>query len=177
MTDETPVRTLYEGRWLTLRSRGGWEYAERKHPAGAVIIVAVTPEDRVVLVEQFRVPIQQRTIEMPAGIIGDLGNNDDALSAARRELVEETGYACEHVEYLHAGPSSAGMSTEMMTFVRAQGLHRVGPGGGDDSEDIIVHEVARAEAGKWLMARAADGFSIDPKIFAGLWFIENDDRG
>lgn len=172
MTDENPVRTLYQGRWLTLRTRDGWEYAERNHPAGAVIIVAMTAEDRILLVEQFRVPIQQRTIEMPAGIIGDQGE-DDAFSAARRELEEETGYACERVEYLHAGPSSAGMSTEMMTFVRAHGLSRVGPGGGDDSEDIIVHEVPRAETAAWLMAKAAEGYSIDPKLFAGLWFIDN----
>ena len=65
------------------------------------------------------------------------------------------------------------MSTELMTFVRAHGLRRVGAGGGDDSEDIKVHEVPRAEAGAWLLRKAAAGYSIDPKIFAGLWFIEH----
>ena len=67
-----PVETLYQGRWLSLRQRGRWEYAERNNPGGAVIILAVTPEDRIVFVEQYRVPILQRTIEMPAGLVGDL---------------------------------------------------------------------------------------------------------
>ena len=62
-----PVETLYEGHWLSLRKRGRWEYAERNNPGGAVIILAVTPEDKVLFVEQYRVSILQNTIEMPAG--------------------------------------------------------------------------------------------------------------
>ncbi|HEX7813669.1 NUDIX hydrolase [Dyella sp.] len=182
MTDTTspsqsqpPVETLHQGRWLTLRKRGRWEYVERNNPGGAVIILAVTPDDNVLFVEQYRVAIQQRTIEMPAGLVGDLADQADegALLAASRELEEETGYRCERVEFLHMGPSSSGMSTEMITFVRAFGLTRVGPGGGDESENITVHEVPRTEAGPWLFARAKEGYSIDPKLFAGLWFIEN----
>ena len=61
----------------------------------------------------------------------------------------------------------------MITFVRARGLRRVGPGGGDESEDIVVHEVPLGEAGQWLYARSAEGYSVDPKLFAGLWFIEH----
>jgi len=172
------TETLYRGRWLTLRRRGTWEYAERNTPGGgAVIVIAVTPGDKLLFVEQYRVPIAQKTIEMPAGLIGDLDGHDgeDALLAARRELEEETGYACERVQFVHAGPSSAGMSTEMMVFVHATGLYRTGPGGGDDSEDIVVHEVARREAGAWLLGKAREGYSIDPKLFAGLWFLEHAD--
>ncbi|KRE90951.1 DNA mismatch repair protein MutT [Frateuria sp. Soil773] len=170
-----PVETLYEGRWLSLRKRGRWEYAERNNPGGAVIILAVTPEDKVLFVEQYRVSILQNTIEMPAGLVGDLAGQHDetALLAAQRELEEETGYRCARVEFIHEGPSSSGMSTEMMAFVRAWDLVKVGPGGGDESEDIIVHEVPRREAGAWLFARAAEGYSVDPKLFAGLWFIEH----
>lgn len=170
-----PVETLYEGRWLSLRKRGRWEYAERNNPGGAVIILAVTPDDHVLFVEQYRVSILQNTIEMPAGLVGDLADQSDesALLAARRELEEETGYRCQRIEYVHCGPSSSGMSTEMITFVRAWELERVGPGGGDDTENIVVHEVPRREAGAWLFARAAEGYSIDPKLFAGLWFIEH----
>jgi ADP-ribose pyrophosphatase len=171
-----PVETLCEGRWLSLRKRGRWEYAERNNPAGAVIIVAVTPEDRVLFVEQYRVSILQNTIEMPAGLVGDLADQADesALAAAQRELEEETGYRCASVEFIHRGPSSSGMSTEMISFVRARDLQKVGPGGGDETENIVVHEVPRREAGAWLFARAAEGYSIDPKLFAGLWFIEHD---
>ncbi|HXS03011.1 MAG TPA: NUDIX hydrolase [Rhodanobacter sp.] len=170
-----PVETLCEGRWLSLRKRGRWEFAERNNPGGAVIILAVTAADNVLFVEQYRVSILQNTIEMPAGLVGDLADQPDesALLAAQRELEEETGYRCERVEFVHRGPSSSGMSTEMITFVRAWDLHKVGPGGGDETENIVVHEVPRREAGAWLFARAAEGYSIDPKLFAGLWFIEH----
>jgi ADP-ribose pyrophosphatase len=172
---DAPVETLYEGRWLSLRKRGRWEYAERNNPGGAVIILAVTPEDTVLFVEQYRVSILQNTIEMPAGLVGDMVDQADesALLAAQRELEEETGYRCQRMEFVHRGPSSSGMSTEMITFVRAWNLEKVGPGGGDESENIVVHEVPCREAGAWLFARAAEGYSIDPKLFAGLWFIEH----
>ena len=169
-----PVETLYEGRWLSLRKRGRWEYVERNNPSGAVVILAVTPDDNVLFVEQYRVAILQNTIEMPAGLVGDQADQADesALLAARRELEEETGYRCQRIEFVHRGPSSSGMSTEMITFVRARELTKVGPGGGDETENIVVHEVPRREAGTWLFARSAEGYSIDPKLFAGLWFIE-----
>lgn len=172
---DAPVETLYVGKWLSLRKRGRWEFAERNNPGGAVIILAVTPEDKVLFVEQYRVSILKNTIEMPAGLVGDLHGMDDedALLAARRELEEETGYRCGRVEFVHEGPSSSGMSTEMIAFVRAWNLEKVGPGGGDETENIVVHEVPRTEAGHWLFARAAEGYSIDPKLFAGLWFIEH----
>ncbi len=173
---DAPVETLHEGRWLSLRKRGRWEYAERNNPGGAVIILALTPEDNILFVEQYRVSILQNTIEMPAGLVGDLHDQPDesALLAAQRELEEETGYRCRQVEFVHRGPSSSGMSTEMITFVRARDLQKVGPGGGDETENIVVHEVPRRSAGAWLFARAAEGYSIDPKLFAGLWFIEHD---
>ncbi|WP_250625351.1 NUDIX hydrolase [Pinirhizobacter soli] len=170
-----PVETLFEGRWLSMRRRGRWEYVERNNEGGAVIIVAVTPNDNVLFVEQYRVSILANTIEMPAGLVGDLEAHDteDAMDAARRELEEETGYRCGRLEFIHAGPSSSGMSTEMIAFVRAYDLEKVGHGGGDETENILVHEVPRAEAGAWLFARAAEGYSIDPKLFAGLWFIDH----
>ncbi|HUH55200.1 MAG TPA: NUDIX hydrolase, partial [Rhodanobacter sp.] len=99
--------------------------------------------------------------------------DEGALLAAQRELEEETGYRCQRVEFIHTGPSSSGMSTEMIAFVRAWELEKVGLGGGDETENIVVHEVPRRDAGAWLFARAAEGYSIDPKLFAGLWFIEH----
>ncbi len=176
---EAPVEILHKARWLTLKQRGRWEFVERNNPEGAVIIVAVTPADRVLFVEQYRVPIRQFTIEMPAGLIGDQGHADDAdiAATARRELEEETGWTCGRIVPLHAGPSSAGMSTEIMHFVRALDLRRIGDGGGDETENIVVHEVPRGEAGAWLRAMADKGYSIDPKLFAGLWFLEHGQAG
>lgn len=172
---DAETTTLFAGKWLTLKARGRWEFVERNSKGGAVIIVAVTPEERVLFVEQYRMAIRAFTIEMPAGLVGDLehAGDEDFETAACRELIEETGYACARVVHLHSGPSSAGMSTEMMHFVRALDLRKVGDGGGDDTENIVVHEVPRDQAGEWLRAKAAEGFSIDPKLFAGLWFLEH----
>ncbi len=171
----TQTQTLFNGRWLRLRKRGRWEFAERTNPGGGVIIVAVTPDDRIVFVEQWREAISARTIEMPAGLVGDSDGvpDESAVDAARRELLEETGYRAGRVEFLMAGPSSAGMSNEVIAFVRAFDLVSEHKGGGDRSEDIVVHEVPRAEAPRWLLAKAREGYSIDPKLFAGLYFLDH----
>ena len=172
-------RVLYRGRYLRMAAKGSWEYVERTNPQGAVIVVAVTPEDRVLLVEQHRVPIDRRTIEFPAGLIGDdPGEQDEAITlAARRELLEETGWAAGRVDYLMGGPSSAGMSTEIMHFVRAFDLRREHAGGGIDGEDITVHEVPRSEVADFVHRHLLQGFGIDPKVYAGLYFLERDAAG
>jgi ADP-ribose pyrophosphatase len=173
-----PVETLYEGQWLRMCRRGRWEYAERTHAEGmAVIVIALTPDDRVLFVEQERVPVGARTIEMPAGLVGDQPGEDTLEDAARRELEEETGWRAAEVDVLLVGPTSSGMSSEQVAFVRARGLEKVGAGGGDASEDITVHEVPRAEAPAWLMRRYAEGYALDMKLWAGLWMLERDPDG
>jgi ADP-ribose pyrophosphatase len=169
------TEVLYAGRWLRLLRRGRWEYAERTNPAGAVIIIAVTDEERILFVEQWREAVRGKTIEMPAGLIGDLAGNHDesALKAAQRELLEETGYRAARVEYCMTGPSSSGISNEMIAYVRANDLVREHAGGGDDTENISVHEIPRAEAPAWLIGKMREGYSIDPKLFAGLYFLEH----
>jgi ADP-ribose pyrophosphatase len=173
------TETLFNGRWLVLRRRGTWEFVERVNPRGAVIIVALTPADELLLVEQYRVPIARRTIEMPAGLVGDRAGGEDEgfLESAARELEEETGWRAGRLEIVMGGPSSAGMSTELMTFVRAFDLTEVGPGGGDASEEILVHRVPRARCAAFLAAKMAEGYAIDPKLYAGLYFIDFDAAG
>lgn len=173
----TQTRTLFNGRYLRLNQHGDWEFAERTNAGSAVIIVAVTPDDCIVFVEQFRIPVQARSIEMPAGLVGDLGIDEAVETAARRELLEETGWHAERIEPLMAGPSSSGMSNEIVAFVRAHGLRRVHAGGGDESENITVHEIPRRDAAAWLDAKRRDGYSIDPKLYAGLYFIERNPDG
>ncbi len=170
----TEIQTLFNGRFLKLCRRGSWEFVERTNPNGAVIIVALTEENRLLLVEQYRTAIDARTIEMPAGLIGDEihQQRENALEAAQRELLEETGYTAKHIEYLISGPSSSGMSNEMITFVRASGLVRIHEGGGDATENITVHEVAYEEVDNWLKQKRAQGFSIDPKLYVGLYFLK-----
>ncbi|MCA9664166.1 MAG: NUDIX hydrolase [Myxococcales bacterium] len=170
--------TLAEGRFVRLvkLDPGGWEYVERVNASGVVVIIALTHEQRVVLVEQHRPPIGARVIELPAGLAGDVsGEEDEPLArAAARELEEETGYRPGSVTTLFAGPPSAGLSDETVTFVRARELERVGPGGGDESEDITVHEVAHDEVHAWLAERSAAGALIDPKVYAGLYWLTHD---
>jgi ADP-ribose pyrophosphatase len=171
----TETQTLCNGTWLRLKKRGRWEYAERTNPGGGVMIVAVTPEDRILFVEQYRPAIECMTIEMPAGLVGDVASSADesAVEAAHRELVEETGYRAGRIQFLMAGPTSAGMSNEILAFVRAYDLERAHEGGGDETEDILVHEIPRSEAATWLVEKIRAGYSIDPKMFAGLYLLDH----
>jgi ADP-ribose pyrophosphatase len=174
-----PAQTLHEGRWLRLIRRGRWEYVERSHSADgiAVIIVALTPAEEVLFVEQFRPPLDAPTIEMPAGLVADTHDADTIEDAAGRELVEETGWQAERVQVLLTGPTSAGITSERIAFARASRLRRVGPGGGVGSEDIVVHEVPRAEAPAWLMRKGREGYELDLKLWAGLWLLDHDPDG
>ena len=171
-------QTLYEGQWLRLVRIGHWESCERTHGQGmAVIVIAVTPADEVLFVEQYRIPLGARTIEMPAGLVGDDHAEDTLVDAAQRELIEETGWSPGRVDVLLTGPTSSGMSNERIAFVRARDLVRVGDGGGVDDENIIVHAVPRAEAPAWLMRKRAEGFELDLKLWAGLWMIDHNPDG
>jgi len=178
MGDMDASRIVYDGKYLRMVVRGRWEYVERTHAGGlAAIIVAVTPDDRILFVEQFRVPLQKRTIEMPAGLVGDVEAGESIEDSAIRELEEETGWRAAHAEVLLIGPTSAGLSNERIAFVRATGLKKTGEGGGDASEDIVVHEVPRTEAPAWLAAKLAEGFELDAKLWAGLWLVDRDPDG
>ncbi|MFT3755085.1 MAG: NUDIX hydrolase [Pseudoxanthomonas sp.] len=175
-TKKLPPQTVYEGKYLRMQVRGTWEYVERTHPGGmAAIIIAVTPEDKVVFVEQFRVPLQAPTIEMPAGLIGDVHGGESIEESAIRELEEETGWTAERAEVLLIGPTSSGMSNEKIAFVFASGLRKVGEGGGapDEGEDITVHEIPRTQAAAWLTQKMREGYELDAKLWAGLWLIEH----
>ena len=175
MSEDT--ETLYEGEYIRLKKRGHWEYAERTNAGSAVIVIAVTPDDCLLFVEQFRPPMNAMTIEMPAGLVGDLDAMDTMEEAARRELLEETGWRAGEVKVLMVGPTSSGMSNELIAFVRARKLTRVHDGGGDESENITVHEVPLADAPRWLAEKMAAGYSMDPKLWAGLWLLERNPDG
>ncbi len=168
-----PKITLYAGKFLSLVKEGRWEYVDRVGVNGAAIVVAVTDEQKLMLVEQYRIPVHARTIELPAGIVGDEpgGENERLSDAARRELLEETGYSAGDIETLSTGPASSGLTSEVVTLLRATGLKRVNAGGGVGHENITVHEVGLNEVHDWLAAKAAEGFLVEPKVYAGLYFI------
>jgi ADP-ribose pyrophosphatase len=163
----------YRGRYLSLLERDGWEYASRSNASCVVILVPVTDAGEILLVEQYRKPVGAKVIELPAGLVGDHADPDESvLEAARRELEEETGYAAERLQALMACPSSAGMSDEIIHFILATGLKRVGPGGGDASESIEVLPVPLSQVDAWLAARLAEGTLMDPKIYAALYWLQ-----
>jgi ADP-ribose pyrophosphatase len=166
-------KKIAEGRFATLLSRDGWEFVRRKNASGIVLIIAMTPESKVLFVEQFRPPVAARVIELPAGLAGDIqGQEDEDLAvAAHRELEEETGYRAEHMERITEGPISAGLSDELITIFLGKNLERVGPGGGDESEDITIHEVPLSDVNEWLESQQRSGVLVDPKVYAGLYFL------
>jgi len=161
---EEPAETVWQGKWIVAKRQGKWEYVARARGIQAAVIVAIDDDDHVLLVEQYRVPLGQRCLELPAGLIGDEHDGDTALDAARRELEEETGYACEAVEPLGTFQSSPGMVSEGFTLVRATGLTKVSEGGGVAGEDITVHRVALSEVPSFVAARRAEGVAIDVKL-------------
>ena len=147
-----------------MRRRGKWEYAGRPGGIRAAVILAID-DSHVLLVEQYRVPLGRRCIELPAGLIGDGEDPDEpAEQAAARELEEETGYRADRVEDLGEFWSSPGMLTESFTLVRASGLEKIGDGGGTESEAIVVHRVPLDRIEDFLAQRRAAGDAIDVRI-------------
>jgi ADP-ribose pyrophosphatase len=173
--NKTPT-LLHAGRFLELRSTGGWEYASRANASGVVAILAVSPKREILLVEQYRPPLGRFVLELPAGLSGDepLKENEPLLSAARRELVEETGYEARQWFSLGDGPTSAGLTDEMITFflaldlVRIRELEQFGVG----NERIQLHTVRIGEVPGFLERRQKEGVAVDFKIYAALYMAQ-----
>ncbi len=161
----------FEGKFLRVISKNGWEYAERNNAVGAVGILAITEDDELLLVEQFRIPVGNRTIEIPAGLYGDDENDQSPEDAARRELVEETGYQAKSMTELLEVSTSPGMISEKTKLFKAEGLTRISAGGGDQSEDIIVHKVRLELLDHWLNIKRSQGYLLDSKIYNCLYFL------
>lgn len=167
-----PPTTVAEGKHIRLVKQGKWEFVQRKGVSGIVAILAVTDESNLVLIEQFRMPVGKKVIELPAGLAGDVAGseNEQLATAAARELMEETGYEAREMTYLAAGVPSAGITDEVITLFRATGLKKIGQGKGDGSEQITLHEVPLAQAERWLEQKAKQGYLVDLKVYAGLYF-------
>jgi len=172
MSRDVGKELIAERKYMNLVARRGWEYVERTNVTAIGALSAVTDDGRILLVEQRREPVDGRVIELPAGLVGDVPGeeSEDLQTASQRELMEETGYRAESFEELIVGPPSAGITSEIVTFLRATGLRKVGEGGGDSSEDISVHEVPLDAADGWLREKARAGLLIDPKVYTGLYF-------
>jgi len=157
---------MWEGRFITAVREGHWEYVRRSRGIRAAVILAETDAGEIVLVEQHRIPIGRRCLELPAGLIGDDhdGEDDNVEKAAARELEEETGYRADRIQPLGEYYSSPGMVAESFTLVRASGLTKVGDGGGVEGEDIVVHHVPRADVVSFIEEKRDEGVGVDVRL-------------
>jgi ADP-ribose pyrophosphatase len=172
MNDPADVKTLYDGKHIQLLSRGKWEFAARKNVTGIVGIIAVTDDRKLLMVEQYRPPVDASVIELPAGLAGDLPNysGEELVAAAKRELLEETGYEAAHWKMVGDGTLSAGITSEVISLFLATGLKRVSQQHGDATESITLNEVALVGVEDWLAEQRRAGKLIAIKVYAGLYF-------
>ena len=164
---DTPIETRWEGRFITVKQQGTWEYVSRSRGIHAAVILAIDEDAagrHVILVEQYRVPLKINCLELPAGLVGDDMAGEAAEIAAERELEEETGYRAAHWRTVGEFYSSPGMVSESFTLLVATGLTRVGEGGGVDGEEIIVHRVPLADVADFVAAKRAEGCGIDVRV-------------
>lgn len=160
---QDPEEVMWMGRYIVAKRRGPWEYVGRARGIGAAVILAVE-NGHVLLVEQYRVPLQAFCLELPAGLVGDETEGEDVATSAARELEEETGWRPAHVEIVGTFASSPGMVSETFTLVKASDLTKVSDGGGVVGENITVHRVAMTEIAAFVASRRAEGTLIDAKL-------------
>ncbi|HKX22188.1 MAG TPA: NUDIX hydrolase [Rhizorhapis sp.] len=161
------VETMWEGRFITAKREGTWEYVSRSRgiQAGVILAIEEAPDGpHILLVEQYRVPLKARCLELPAGLIGDDHEGEAPADAAARELEEETGYHAAQMEDLGRFYSSPGMVSESFTLFKATGLTKAGEGGGTEGEDIIVHRVPLGEVANYIQAKRREGMALDVKL-------------
>jgi ADP-ribose pyrophosphatase len=178
MAPDTPSekRTLAEGRHLRFVLRAGWEFVERRNISGIVVIIGTTNHGCLVLVTQWREPVQAWVVELPAGLAGDIpgSETEELAEAAKRELMEETGFAAASMEAVLTGPPSPGISDEVVTFYRARGLVRLARGGGGPGERVRAHAVPLPELFDWLDRMRSKGVLVDPKVLAGAYLVRKE---
>lgn len=173
MSNETP-ETMWAGKYITVKKQGTWEFVSRSRGIRAAVILPIEDHPdhgpRLILVEQYRVPLGKSCLELPAGLIGDDDSASDEapLDAAIRELEEETGYRAAQMIDLGEFFSSPGMVSESFTLFRARGLVKIHEGGGVSGENITVHAVPISQIAAYVADRRAEGMVMDVKLLIAL---------
>ena len=172
MSEHDAEEIVWQGRFITTKTRGKWEYVSRARSIEAAVILAID-DGHVLLVEQYRVPLGAVCIELPAGLVGDETEGEAIEIAAGRELEEETGYRAGRLETIGRFASSPGMVSETFTLIRAHDLVKVSDGGGVEGEDIIVHRVPLADIAGFVVEKRAAGVMMDVKLLMllGPWLL------
>lgn len=113
------------------------------HP-GAVAVIPITADNKIVLVEQYRKPLERALIEIPAG---KLEENENPLTAAVRELEEETGYTTTNLSQVTSFYTSPGFANELVyVYITNDLIKMENPPAGDDDEFVEIMEVTLEEA-------------------------------
>jgi 8-oxo-dGDP phosphatase len=162
---------VYDGKIMALRRDevvmpgGGTGVREILEHAGAVAVAALDPDDRLMMIYQYRHAVGRRLWEMPAGLLDHLG--EDPVEAARRELAEEVGLAATDWSLLVDVVSSPGFSDEAIRVYLARGLTDVGRpdlGADDEEVDLETHWVPLADA----VAMVFDGTIVNASTVAAV---------
>ncbi len=167
---DKPEETRWEGRFITAKTRGRWEYVGRSRGIRAAAIIAIDEDAdgtrHAIFVSQYRVPLSRFCLEIPAGLVGDAEGEEGepAIEAAARELEEETGYKAGKLEVLGEFYSSPGMISECFTLLKATDLTRIGEGGGLPGENITVHRVPVDGVAEFVRQWSAAGHAVDVRI-------------
>lgn len=166
---DAPPKTMWRGKYISALKRGRWEYVSRTGSINAVVVIA-EHDGKLILVEQYRVPVGARCLELPAGLVGDEDKNATVEETAVKELEEEAGFTAERIEILGDFYSSPGLVAESFTLVRAHGVRKVGDGGGTGHEDIEVHVVERTRIPQFVAERRRKGVAVDVKLLLFMKF-------
>ncbi len=167
---DLPEKVHWEGKFITAKTRGRWEYVGRARGIRAAAIIAIDEDAdgtrHVILVSQYRVPLSRFCLEIPAGLVGDEDGSEgeDATLAAARELEEETGYRPGNLDVLGEFYSSPGMVSECFTLLRATDLTKVSEGGGLPDENITVHRVPLEGLSDFVAEWREAGHGVDVRI-------------
>ena len=164
---------IYKGKVISLRvdevSLPNGKTSKReliKHP-GAVAIIPITAQGRIVFVEQYRKALERSLIETPAG---KLEPGEEPAITARRELEEETGYSCEKLTHIQTFATSPGFADEVIYVYVAEGLSKIeNPAALDEDEFVEIIEATVEEAEEMM----TNGQIFDAKTaYSVLWAKE-----
>jgi ADP-ribose pyrophosphatase len=114
-----------------------------KHP-GAVAVIALTKEGKIVMVEQYRKALEKSIVEIPAG---KLEKGEEPKKTAERELEEETGYGCKNMKHLISFYTSPGFADELVHLYIAEDIYKMeNASGADEDEFVELLEISLEEA-------------------------------
>lgn len=149
---------------------GIWESVERTAAnKDAIVIIAITKEDELILERNWRIPVESYIIQLPAGLNDKEGESEEDV--ARRELLEETGYLAKNLEFIMKAPESPGLLATSLSHYLARDVEYTGKAKRDAAEQIEVIKIPLSKVGDFLLNPPPDT-SIDLRVPGILWYLE-----